>query len=53
MIQPVMQGPFHVNALVWNSHTHIHAYSHCGQKQFQETSYEPTFGLNIPGLKMQ
>jgi len=29
---------------------HTHAYRHCGQKQFQETSRVPAFGWRTPDL---
>jgi len=32
-------------------HTHMQAYSHHGQKQFQETSHAPAEGWRTPGLK--
>jgi len=45
----------HITPLVIHSlggkHTHTHAYSHCGQKQFQETSHVLAFGWLTPGLK--
>jgi len=34
-----------------DTHTHTQAYSHHGQKQFQETSGAPAFGRRAPGLK--
>jgi len=45
----------HTTPLVINSlgggHTHIHTYSHHGQKQFQEASHAPAKGQHMPGLK--
>jgi len=46
----------HIMPLVINSlggghiHTHTQAYSHCGQKQLQETSHAPAEGWRMPGL---
>jgi len=30
----------------------MHAYRHCGQKQFQEASHASAFGWRTPGLKL-
>jgi len=30
--------------------THMHAYKHCGQKQFQDTRHTLTEGGRMPGL---
>jgi len=44
----------HITPLVIHSlgggHTHTHAYSHRGQKQFQETRCTPAKGWRTPGL---
>jgi len=45
-----------ITPLVINSfggrHTNTHTYSHCGQKQFQETRHVPAKGWHASGLKI-
>jgi len=47
----------HIMPLVINSlggrHTHTHAYSHCGQKQLQETNCVLAECWCLPGLKIK
>ena len=44
----------HSHEYLWGqADIHTHAYSHRGQKQFQETSCVPAFGWHTPGLKIK